>query len=285
MTKYVGLIGYPLKHSISPDFQQAAFDYYELDIHYEAWEVEPGRLRSVVEGIRQPRNLGANVTVPHKEGVASLMDELEEPAHEIGAVNVIVKRGDKLIGYNTDADAFLRALRQEAGFEPQDKRVILLGAGGVARAASFALVRAKVGALTIVNRTFERAEALAFDLRGSLSQRQRLSLARWGDTELAEALAGCDLMVNCTSIGMKHSPEEGRSPVAAEQIAGGVLVYDLVYNPMETPLLASARKAGATVLGGLSMLVYQGAAAFELWTDRAAPLDIMFEAARGALER
>jgi len=112
-----------------------------------------------------------------------------------------------------------------------------------------------------------------------------LSLTRRDDAELAEALADCDLVVNCTSIGMRHSPGEGQSPVPAEQISGGVLVYDLVYNPMETPLLASARKAGATVLGGLSMLVYQGAAAFELWTDRAAPLDIMFEAARGALER
>ncbi len=310
MTKYVGLIGYPLGHSVSPAMQQAAFDYYNLDLRYEAWETEPSKLGKVLVRVRQPSTLGANVTVPHKEAVVPLMDELDDLAFEIGAVNTVVNRNGRLVGYNTDAGGFLLALRQEGGFDPADKRIVIIGAGGVARAASFALARAGAKSLVITDIIAERANRLASDLERSLARgsgpparscvdakemRGIAWLERPGaplpeiralskdDPQVAEALSGCDLLVNCTPIGMKHSDSEGRSPLEAELIPKGALVYDVVYNPIETPLLADARKRGARTLNGLAMLVHQGASGFELWTGREAPIDIMFKAAKWAL--
>jgi shikimate dehydrogenase len=293
-TKYVGLIGYPLGHSISPVFQQAAFDYYALNVRYELWETEPAKLKEVVEGLRRSENIGANVTVPYKETVLPFLDELDPLAREIGAVNTIVRQGDRLVGYNTDVTGFIRALSQDGGFDPWGKRVVLLGAGGVARAASFALAKAGVQSLAITDIVAERAQGLAEDLErtmagGPVSTPEiraivRSSGAGTEEAELMETLADCDLLVNCTPVGMKHSATEGQSPLEARFIPARALVYDLVYNPMETPLLADAKRMGALTLGGLSMLVYQGAASFELWTGCKAPLDVMLRAARRALE-
>lgn len=283
MTKKVGLIGYPLGHSISPLFQQAAFDYLGLDIRYELWQTERAQLPAVVAGIRQPSKLGANVTMPYKEAVLPLLDELDELAASIRAANVIVNREGKLIGYNTDAEGFMKALRQDGGFEPEGKRIVLLGAGGAARAAGFALVKAKARSLIISNwpPEWEWALALASDLKSFGSE---IVAVPWGGERLGEALAACDLLVNCTSVGMKHSATEGQSPLSAELIPKQALIYDVVYNPIETPLLTDAKKVGARTLSGLRMLVYQGAAAFELWTGIEAPVDIMFKEARKGLE-
>ncbi len=278
--RYVGLIGYPLGHSISPLFQQAAFDHLRLDIRYEAWEVEPGKLRGLIQGLRQPSRLGLNVTVPYKEAVLPLLDGQDVKASEMGAVNTVVKRGQRLIGHNTDADGFLKALRQDGAFDPQGKRAVLLGAGGVARAVAFGLARAGASSLAIVNRTPARAAGLASELRRF---GPKVTAVPWEDKNMREVLAGCDLLVNCTSIGMRHSATEGQSPLASEFIPREALIYDVVYNPVETPLLIEAKKVGARTLGGLPMLVYQGAASFELWTGRKAPLDIMLGAAKKAL--
>ncbi len=258
--------------------QQAAFNYCNLDLHYEAWETEATDLRKVLGRVRQASTLGANVTVPHKEVMGSLMDELDDLALEIGAVNTIVNRGGQLVGYNTDAGGFLRALQQEGDFSPAGKRVVLLGAGGVARAVSFALAREGVKSLVITDIIAQRAHALASDLE-SVDSGISISV----EEHFAEALPPCDLVVNCTPVGMRHSATEGQSPLDAGLIPKEALVYDVVYNPVETPLLMDAKKAGARTLGGLAMLVYQGALAFELWTDREAPIDIMFEAAKQAL--
>jgi shikimate dehydrogenase len=281
MTKFVGLIGYKLKHSISPQFQQAAFDYLRLDISYEVWETAKDDLPKVVEGIRDPSKLGANVTIPYKEAVLPLLDDVDNDARRIGAVNTIVNRGDKLIGYNTDASGFMRALRED-GFSPINKRVVLLGAGGVARAVGFALVDAGVKKLVILNRTQSRGEALAWDLKVSDAEVVALS---WKDGKTLTALGECDLLVNGTSVGMKDSAGEGRSPIGIGLIPKRALVYDVVYNPIETPLLAAAKKAGARTLGGLPMLVYQGAASLEFWTGKSAPIDIMMRTAKRALTK
>jgi len=287
MTSFVGLIGRGLKHSISPLFQQAAFDHLGLDIRYEAWETEPSELEKVLEKVRGPSILGANVTVPHKEAVVSLMDGFDDLALEIGAVNTMVNRGGRLEGYNTDAGGFLKALGQEGGFDPAGKTVVLLGAGGVARAASFALARAGVKSLVITDIIKEKAHGLASDLERSLARTQgpapKIRALSPDDRQFEEALSGCDLLVNCTPVGMKHSAGEGESPLEARLIPRRALVYDVVYNPIETPLLADAKRAGASTLGGLAMLVYQGAAAFELWTGREAPVDIMMDAAKRAV--
>ena len=282
MTKFVGLIGHKLKYSISPQFQQAAFDYLRLDIRYDVWETSKDDLPQVMEGLRDASKLGANITIPHKEAVLPLLDKMDNDARRIRAVNTVVNREGKLIGYNTDASGFIRALRDDGAFSPRNKRVVLLGAGGAARAVGFALVDAGVKSLIILNRGMERGRALAWDLK--ISDTEVIALS-WKDGRTLIALGECDLLVNCTSVGMKDSSAEGKSPLGMGLIPKRALVYDVVYNPMETPLLSAAKKVGARTLGGLPMLVYQGAASFELWTGQSAPIDIMMRAAKRALSK
>jgi shikimate dehydrogenase len=286
MTKFVGLIGHKLSHSISRQFQQAAFDHLGLDIRYEVWETDKDELPDVMEGLRDVSKLGANVTIPYKEAVLPLLDKVDKDARRIGAVNTIVKRDDKLVGYNTDASGFIRALEEEGEFVPQGKRVVLIGAGGAARAVSFALIDARVRSLVILNRSIERGRELAKDLEWDLrdSNIEVVALS-WKDGRTLTALSGCDLLVNCTSVGMTNSASEGKSPLSMALIPKRALVYDVVYNPVETPLIAAAKKVGARTQGGLPMLVYQGAASFELWTGKAAPIYIMMRAAKRALTK
>jgi shikimate dehydrogenase len=280
MTKHVGLVGRKLGHSISALFQQAAFDYMNLDVRYELWETDEAGLPQIIGSLRAPEKLGANVTIPYKEKALFLLDELDELARRIGAVNTIVNRDGRLIGHNTDGIGFIKALRQDGGFEPQGKRAVILGGGGTARAVGYALVDAGVASLAIINRTTERGEALASSL-GSYSG--EVFASTWKDGRTLRALAECDLLVNCTSVGMKNSESENQLPIDARLIPTRALVYDVVYNPVETPLIAAARQAGARTMGGLSMLVYQGAESFELWTGKPAPVDIMMSAAKKAL--
>ena len=291
MSRYIGLIGYPLKHSISPYFQQAALDYYHLDIRYDAWETHPAQLPDTVNDLRKPQNVGANVTVPYKEAVLPLLDEVDDLVSSIGAVNTIVKKDNRLLGFNTDAYGFIEALDKEGHFDPEGKRVVILGAGGAARAVGFALVQKKVASLAITDGIFERARALTENLvryiKGAPPSSKALepdvTAFQWQSLSSAKTLDNCDLIVHCTTIGMKDSSQEGQSPLSLEVIPKGVLVYDVVYNPWLTPLLKLAQKAGANILGGLPMLVYQGAASFKLWTGREAPVDIMFNKAKEIL--
>jgi len=280
MTQTVGLIGYPLGHSISPVFQQAAFDHLGLDIRYELWETRPEKLAETVKGIRDSGKMGSNVTVPYKQDVLPMLDELNEIAADIGAVNTIVKQGKKLIGYNTDAEGFLRALEVEGEFDPDGKRVTMIGAGGVARAIGFVLVKAGGESLALFDIDRARAEKLGEALGGA----KIAVLPSNKGSQYEEAVSGTDLLINCTPIGMKHSPTERESPVAAELISPKSFVYDVVYNPPQTQLMKLAERAGARTLGGLSMLVYQGVAAFELWTGKSAPVAVMMKKARGALQ-
>ena len=288
MTQFIGVIGYPLKHSVSPDFQQAALDYYKLDICYEAWEVKAADLSSAINRLRQPQNLGANITVPYKETTLRLIDEVDDFASMVGAVNTVVNRDGKLLGFNTDAHGFIKALRDDAKFKPENKRVVILGAGGAARAVGFALLEERVSSLIIANRTLAKAESLA----GSLAKHAvnnkisaEIAAVPWQSSKLTASVESCQLIVNCTSLGMRGSSYEEESPLASDLIPKDALVYDLVYNPSETPLLRMAQKAGASTIGGLPMLVYQGAASFKMWTGREAPLDIMFSAAKQALTK
>ena len=286
MPKFISLIGYPLKHTISPYFQQAALDYYQLDIRYEIWETSPKELEPAVKKLREPQNIGANVTVPYKEAVLLLLDEVDDLANLIGAVNTIAKRNEKLIGFNTDAHGFIEALYKEGHFDPAGKRAVVLGAGGAARAVSFALVKRKISTVTIINRTFERAKALADSLNSyirnysSRGLETEVTALPWESLNSHETLEYCELIVNCTTIGTKYTSQEGQSPLSIEVIPGDILVYDLVYNPWPTPLLQMARGAGANILGGLAMLVYQGAASFELWMGKEAPIDTMLNKAK-----
>ncbi|MBM2827185.1 MAG: shikimate dehydrogenase [Dehalococcoidia bacterium] len=283
MTKYIGLIGYPLGHSISPIFQQAALDSLGLDVVYQAWEMEPSRLEEAIKRLRDPAHLGANVTVPHKETVIPMLDQIDDAARRIGAVNTIVSKDGRLEGHNTDHIGFMRALK-EASYDPTGKNALILGAGGAARAVVYALMDAGAHSLIIVNRTRERAQALADELAGaSPLGAVHVTASPWTPKLIATILEEPHLLVNCTSIGMRHSPTEEQSPLDGMVIPRETVVYDLVYNPLETSLLRQAREAGCVTIGGLPMLIYQGAAAFELWTGHAAPVNVMMAAARDAL--
>ena len=276
----LGIIGYPIGHSISPRFQQAALDRLSLPHRYLAYEVHPDAVGNFIASLRAEPALGINVTVPHKEAVMPFLDDIDDWAAEAGAVNTIVNRNGRLTGYNTDGYGFLRALTDEGGLDPAGRRVLILGAGGSARGVAQALIRAGAGRMDIANRTLTRAESLA-----ELCEQRGVPAAAipLDSDQLAHAAASADLIVNCTSLGMWHGPDETASPITARQIPSGALVYDLVYNPMLTPLLREAELAGANTLGGISMLVYQGAASFELWLDRPAPVSAMMDAALAAM--
>ena len=280
MTRLAGIFGYPLAHSLSPAFQQAAFNHYGLDARYLAWETPPDALAAEVAKLRGGDFIGANVTIPHKQAVMALLDEVDPLAAAIGAVNTIVKRGGRLVGYNTDAHGFMRALKEDAAFEPSGRRALLLGAGGAARAAAFALCQEGAASLVIANRTLERAAALAAALNADGAS---ISAIATDDAALHDAALNADLIVNSTSVGMRHGGAEGQTPLAGGLIPHDAVALDMVYNPQHTPLLAAARSAGARAVGGMPMLIYQGAAAFEMWTGRVAPVEAMFAAGNVAL--
>ncbi len=274
MPQRLGIIGHPIGHSISPMFQQAALDHLAIDATYQSWDVPSAALGDFVKGLREPDVLGINVTVPHKEAVVGLLDKIDDWATAAGAVNTIINRKGRLTGHNTDGVGFLRALKG-GGFDPQGKRVLIIGAGGSARGVVLALVREQVGSLVIANRTEVRAVLLA-----KLAQKDGVPASPVLLSEAAESAQSVDLIVNCTSMGMSYGPDEDGSPLTSAQIPAACLVNDLVYNPLETPLLREAASAGAVTLSGIEMLVYQGAASFEMWTGRDAPVQVMLRAAR-----
>jgi shikimate dehydrogenase len=278
----VGLLGYPLAHSISPVFQQAAFDALGIDARYERWPVPPEALPGRLQRLRDTRILGANVTVPHKEAVIPWLDAIEEIARRVGAVNTIVRQGERLLGTNTDVDGFRRALRESGGFDPGGKRALVLGAGGAARAVVLALLQDGAARIAIANRHPERAERLAGDLGDDT--RASVHVVDWEEAAGGSGLRNTDLLVHCTTLGLAGSQHAGASPLADGVLHRDLFVCDIVANPLETPLLRQARAAGADRLGGLPMLVFQGAASFERWTGRPAPAAVMMDAALSAMD-
>ena len=277
----VGLIGNPVKHSISPRFQQAAFDAVGMSARYEAWEVPPDQLGAVVASLRSPDCLGANVTIPHKQAVRSFLDRIDPVAEAIGAVNTIVHANDELIGYNTDVVGFTRSLRDDAGVDLAGKVVGVVGAGGAARAVVAAALTGGARAIILAARRIEQARDLASEL-SSLNR----SASILEPVRLAEAvcsLTKAAILVNTTPVGMAHRADENEIPISVDVFRSEILVCDLIYNPPRTALLAAAAARGAQILNGLPMLVYQGASAWELWTGRSAPVELMRHAAEEAL--
>ena len=271
-----GIIGHPVAHSLSPVFQGAAFKECGLDVRYEAWDTPAEALAGRIVSLRDPKYLGANVTIPHKVAVFPLLDELGGQAARVGAVNTIVNRNGRLFGFNTDGPGFVAALRNEVAFDPAGKSVLLLGAGGAARGIAFALAEARAEEIVIVNRSLGRAEQLAMDVAGTGAE--VTAAASTPD------LARFDCIVNCTSLGMHGGPGPADLPCNFSTARPGALAVDIVYVPAQTPFLEAATARGLRTLGGLPMLIYQGALAFELWTGVHAPVDVMFEAARRVLK-
>lgn len=274
MTRLTGIIGHPVAHSLSPVFQAAAFAHCGLDVRYEAWDTPPSALAERVHSLRAQEVLGANVTIPHKEAVIPLLDELGGLSARVGAVNTVVNREGRLFGFNTDGPGFVAALKNEAAFDPAGKNILLLGAGGAARGIAFALGEAKAQGIAIWNRSPDRAYRLLAELSAAGVR---------ADWQSAPDPRGYDGIVNCTSVGMEGTGTEMSSPCDFRRARAGSLAVDIVYRPEETAFLASAKEGGLRTLGGLPMLIYQGALAFELWTGVPAPVDVMFEAARQRL--
>lgn len=274
-TALFGVFGAPVRHSRSPLMMNRAFASVGFNGLYAAFHVEPEQLAQAVGGIRALGFRGVNVTIPHKVQVMAYLDEIDDGARQIGAVNTIVNDNGKLIGYNTDGIGYARSLQEEAGFEPSGKHIVLLGAGGAARGVAWALARQHPASLTIANRTPEKAQELA------------LALAPYTDTlgvsydALAGRLAQADLVVNTTSAGMH--PHTSLMPLDPALLPAGALVSDLIYNPLTTRFLERAAAQGARTHGGLGMFIYQGAYAFEYWTGLSAPVQAMRQAVEHAL--
>lgn len=279
--RQLGILGHPVAHSVSPAMHNAAFRSQGMNAIYGAFDVDPSQLKAAIDGIRALGFLGVNVTIPHKEMVMAYLDEVAPTARQVGAVNTIVNRGGRLMGYNTDGWGFISSL-EEHRIRIAGVHAVVLGAGGAARAVAIHLALAGVRRLTISNRSVPRAEALAADVAGvetgvavaaveALSPEERLALMDAG------------LVVNCTPLGMH--PDVHSTPVREiNLLPQGAVVYDTVYRPMETRLLREARIRGLHTVGGLSMLIHQGACAWEYWFGRRGPVTVMQAAALAALE-
>jgi shikimate dehydrogenase len=285
VTKRAGVIGHPLGHSRSPQIFEAAFRAAGIDATYEAWDTPPDLLEGRVAALRGDDFLGANVTIPHKQAVLELIDGAVGDAAKAGAVNTIVHQGDQLIGHNTDVAGFARALREDAKFEAAGKRCVLLGSGGAARAVALALIQARASLVYLVGRQPRKVDSLVLALKQSTPPGTTITWAYWGDGSYRRAVSEGDLVVNCTPVGTAGSGTEGETPVELDLLRAGSTVFDLVYNPIETALVAGARARGATAVGGLGMFVYQAAESFRLWTGQDADTAAMRAAAEQSLSR
>jgi shikimate dehydrogenase len=271
-TRLAAVIGDPIRHSRSPAIFNAAFAATGLDWAYLAFEVAEGRAGGALDAMRVLGIEGLSVTMPHKTDVAHLVDECSPQAERLDAVNCVARRDDRLVGHNTDGAGFVASLRADGGFEPAGRRCVVVGAGGAARAVVLALAEAGAAAVTVVNRSLDKAEAAAL-----LADRVGTAAPT---SELASHLVSADLLVNATSLGM----DSASTPVddaALAALAETALVADLIYLPAVTPLLAAAGARGLRTLNGLGMLVHQAAAAFEHWTGIPAPLAEMRRAGEG----
>jgi len=276
-TRVCAIIGDPVEHSLSPVMHNAAFKELGLNLVYVAFTVTRNELKDAISSARSLGLRGLNVTMPHKNAVMNYLDETDSTAKAIGSVNTILNDKGKLIGFNTDGVGAMRALK-ENGIPPDGKKMLLLGAGGAAKAIAFQAAQ-EVEELVILNRTSEKAEKLAGLLRKKFGERVK------GGALSAEVLnkemKDADILVNATSVGMH--PDVNRSPVPSDLLRSGMCVMDIIYNPLETKLLTDAKSVGAKVVSGLEMLLYQGAVAFEIWTNSPAPVEVMKKAALNKL--
>ena len=271
------LLGDPVGHSVSPSMHNAAFRALGLGGCYSLRRVDKEGLPAAFGDLRLPSVAGANVTIPHKESALGLVDTASESASAIGAVNTVIRHGTQLHGDNTDAVGLLAGLEKSLGVVPYGLRIVLLGAGGAARAAAYALLSGGPASLAIYNRNAARAVALSVAMRDRFGGRVRAL----SESETLQEAADADLIVNSTSAGM-----DGVSvPLPGITVRSGAALYDMVYVPSPTPLMRLLRAQGASVADGLDMLVCQAAAAFELWTGREPPIAAMKEAALAELRR
>jgi shikimate dehydrogenase len=281
-TKVLGVFGYPIQHSLSPQMQNAALRYMGLDYCYVPFAVIPDDLRSAVQAIRALGITGVNVTIPHKVAVVQYIDVLSYEAKLIGAVNTIHNRQGLLYGHNTDGQGFIQSLMRDANVDPADKTIVILGAGGAARGIGIPLALKKPKQVVVAARNKERAVELARDMASVEGGCSCIAIGL-DCSELKVIMESADILVDTTPVGMY--PHSSEPPVVGESFMHeGMLVCDLVYNPMYTSLLQAAKRAGASILSGVGMLAYQGALSLELWTEREPPFELMKEVLIKSLE-
>lgn len=266
--KIYGLIGYPVKHSLSPAMHNAAFGALKINAEYKLFPLKAGELEGFLRCLKENHIFGLNVTIPYKEEVMPFLSRLSKEAKLIGAVNTIKRAGNKLTGFNTDGEGFFRHITQDLGFNPKGKIIAVMGAGGAAKAVSVYLSQAKPKIISIYDVNKAKLLTLFHHLRANFKDAHIEAVNSIEELNIKN----CDLLVNATPVGMKDSDP---CLVNAEFIHKGLLVYDLIYNPAQTKLLKLAREKGCRASNGLGMLLYQGAAAFELWTNKRAPVEIM----------
>jgi shikimate dehydrogenase len=257
----------------------AAFKALKLDYTFLAFKVKPAELENAVNGMRALNIRGLNVTMPHKSSILKYLDRVDLSAQIINSVNTILNRDGKLFGFNTDGVGALKALR-ENDVEPKGRKILLLGAGGAARAIAYTMVR-ESDELAVLNRTLKPAQELAKLLEKTANK--KIISGALSPKEIKHNLQDSDILINATSVGMKPKPEESLIP--PKLIGPNLAVIDIVYNPIETQLAKDAKAAGAKVVSGVEMLIYQGAASFEIWTGKSAPVEVMRQAALNHLQK
>ncbi|MGI6584549.1 MAG: shikimate dehydrogenase [Lutisporaceae bacterium] len=271
-TSLSGLLGYPIKHSKSPMIHNTAFEALNLDHVYLAFEVEDGHLAEALAAMKALNAIGFNVTMPHKHKVVQLLDEVSEEVKIIGSVNTVKNEKGKLIGYNTDGMGFIKAL-QEDGVDFRDKKIVIAGAGGAARAIAVQLILEGAGEVVMVNRTLSTAEEIVNTIKSSIPSCKARALEMNEAVIKAEA-ADAAVLVNCTSLGMKETMDQ--SIVATPDVLhSGLFVADIIYDPPKTRLMSIAEEAGCRTMNGLGMLIWQGAIAFKIWTGQDMPVDLI----------
>lgn len=274
----VGVFGDPVEHSLSPQMQNAALKHSKIDMQYGRFHIAPAELRDALDLVRDLGFVGLNLTLPHKIAAPELLDRTDDDAKQIGAVNVIKIDNGESYGFNTDGRGFARAIREEFSVDLRDLRVMILGAGGAARAIAFECAKSHCERLVIANGAFEKGERLAEKLRNFFEGPKvfgpvpRLQAIRWEETAFQFQIANVDLVVNATPVGLNRGDP---SPLSARLLAPHLMVYDTIYSAQRTPLISAANEAGARSANGLSMLLHQGALAFEIWFERPAPLEVM----------
>lgn len=274
-TNIVGLIGHPVEHSFSPPMHNAAFDALDMDYSYVAFDVDPNNLKSAIEGAQSLNIKGFNVTIPHKVNVMQYLDELDEVARLIGAVNTIDFKNLK--GYNTDGIGAVKAIEEVTSIK--NKNVVVAGAGGASRAISFYVAKYGAESLTILNRNESKAESLAGDVSdsGLIGEVESDSI-----NAIDNYMENADVLIDTTPLGM-HPNIDDEPIVKADKMDENLVVFDAVYNPNETVLLKEAIKANAKPVYGIKMLLYQGAESFKIWTGKTAPVDVMEKALKNTL--
>jgi shikimate dehydrogenase len=278
-TALYGVIGDPIEHTLSPALQNAAFQALNLDDVFLAFHVLPSQVEAAMNGVRSLGIRGLNVTMPHKKAVIPFLDEVDETAQFLESVNTIFNDNGKLRGFSTDGTGAHRAL-EENGAELAGKKLVLLGAGGAAKAIAYALAR-EVDELVLLNRTPQKLAGLAETLNQKF--RKKVAVASTAPDDIRQNLQDADILINATNVGMHPQPR--LSLVKPEWLTSRLTVMDIVYNPLETQLAKDAKTAGARVVSGVEMLLYQGAASFELWTGKAAPVEVMRKAALSQLHQ